>query len=242
MGHRKTSTITQKLSSFFKEAVKAPPPEPEPTPEEPELPPLTTHTDEWEETPEETTADEEEVSREQTEAPDVLDELNSATQRWKETGDPGLHLEAPVPLSERAKQVWNKIAHDVSPKVAHALKNKIDIVAQTANTKIHELREAQHARALQQQEARRAATPAQTPPTPPAPELRVTRPTTPGPQAAPLQKTSTRTQETTVPATTPEQIDNAIIASWMEVLAKAEEKATPSEREEIEKLYKQLSQ
>ncbi len=223
MGRRKTNTITKKFASFFKEAVKAPPaPPPEPEPVEPELPPLTTHTDEWEET-----EVEEETTRVQAEAPDVLDELNSATQRWKETGESGMHLEAPVPLSERAKKVWDKIAHDVSPKVANALKNKIEIVAQTANTKLHEMHKPQFPT------FKRAPNTPAIPPTPPIPQQPqttvispATQPTTPTP---PVQ---------TAPApANPEQVDSAIIASWMEVLKKSEEKATPSKRAETAKLY-----
>lgn len=228
MGHRKTSTITSKFASFFKEAVKAPPappPEPEPTPEEPELPPLTTHTDEWEET-----EIEEETTRMQAEAPNVLDELNSATQRWKETGESGMHLEAPVPLSERAKKVWDKIAHDVSPKVANALKNKIEVVAQTANTKLHQIQMPTFERTRNT-----TATAPPTPPLPQKPETTLVQPTV-QPQATPKQNTPPTTP------VSPEQLDNAIISSWMEVLKKTEENATPAEREEIEKLYKQLSQ
>lgn len=224
MGHRKTSTITKKFASFFKEAVKAPPaPPPEPEPADPELPPPTIHTDEWEET-----VVDEEPTHTQAEAPDVLDELNNATQRWKETGESGMHLEAPVPLSERAKQVWNKLAHDVSPKVANALKSKIEVVAQTANTKLHQIH-------VPQMPTLQKTTPVQ-PPSPPVP------------QRHDEPQTSQTTQTAQTPSAQPaepasaEQIDHAIIASWMDVLKKAEDKATPAEREEIEKLYKQLSQ
>ncbi|RJQ21403.1 hypothetical protein C4580_02585 [Candidatus Woesearchaeota archaeon] len=234
MAAKRKSTLkkfTKKIRGFLHDAVEAPP-----EPEKPNLIPEEQQTDEP--FPDEPAPDSPipfepdipDLPYEPDDTPpepdsEALDVLNEATQRWKQTGDPGLHLTAPVPLTERAKNIWNKLAHDLSPKLAARLKTNIDAVAARAGKKISEV-----------QASRAAAKNKPANPAPITPSLQLKE--TPSPQSTPTQQTSAQTPKH---PPLPAQVDLAIKQSWQEVLSKAEENASPAEREEIEKLYKQLS-
>lgn len=111
----------------------------------------------------------------------IVQNLNQAVSRWKETGEIGMHLEPPVPLSDKMKKVWERI--------------KPASVAVSAKLKMY------------------------------ADEV--------------MERVSSRLQKAEVEGhhVEPEVV---IEEEWGSVLKKIEKVSTSSERDEIEKIYKQL--
>ncbi|MBI4146426.1 hypothetical protein HY489_03755 [Candidatus Woesearchaeota archaeon] len=247
MGKKKLDTIhqlTHKVGDFLKEAVKAPekPIHSEETHELEE----TDQNNSWEEIrkhqelPEEVDEIEDEPIEEPPEiSNDVLDNLNQATQQWKQTGDSGIHLEAPVPFTERARAVWQKIAKQ-SPIIGAAIKNQIENVAARATARLKTIKPQippakQDTQTVSQstQQFTKLSPPQTTVHTPATPPLK--KPVQPQTTA---QKIPPRPQQ---PRSQPakEDIERAILEEWKQVIQKADPHA---DREEIENIYKQLSQ
>jgi len=112
---------------------------------------------------------------------EILSILNEATNKWKESGDTGLHLEPPKSWSERMRTLW------VGVNVQSArLSGRLKVL-------MHEVSERVAAR---QKEAKAEGVKVKT--------------------------------------------DDLVKEEWKSVLTKLESVSTPSEREEIEKIYKQL--
>jgi len=111
----------------------------------------------------------------------IVQNLTQAVSRWKETGEIGMHLEPPVPLSDKMKKVWERI--------------KPASIAVSAKLKMY------------------------------ADEV--------------MEKVSFRLQKAEVEGhhVEPEVV---IEQEWGSVLKKIEEVSPSSERDEIEKIYKQL--
>lgn len=112
---------------------------------------------------------------------EILSILNEATNKWKESGDTGLHLEPPKSWSERMRTLWSGV-NVQSTRLSGRLK-----------VLMHEVSERVAAR---QKEAKAEGVKVKT--------------------------------------------DNIVKEEWKSVLTKLESVSTPSEREEIEKIYKQL--
>jgi|GEM_PF-2250263 len=112
---------------------------------------------------------------------EVLSMLNEATNKWKESGDTGLHLEPPKSWGERMRTVWGGMEIQ-STRLSGRLK-----------VLMHEVSERVAAR---QKEAK-------------------------------VEGIKVKT-------------DDLVRDEWKSVLVKLETVSTPSEREEIEKIYKQL--
>jgi len=112
----------------------------------------------------------------------IINNLNNAVSKWKETGDLGVHLEPPVPLKDRVKSFLLKVKEKSSP-VALKLKNQIEEVAEKVSAR---LKKAEHSG---------------------------------------------------------EKIDADVVVKeeWTKVLKKLDAMGPPAERDEIEKIYKQLS-
>jgi hypothetical protein len=112
----------------------------------------------------------------------IINNLNNAVSKWKETGDIGIHLEPPVPLKDRVKSFLLKVKEKSSP-VALKLKNQIEEVAEKVSAR---LKKAEHSG---------------------------------------------------------EKIDADVVVKeeWTKVLKKLDAMSPPAERDEIEKIYKQLS-
>lgn len=246
--HTLLQGLKQKVNSFLKEAVKEPPkPVVEELTEEETLPPPSYLEEDFEAISEIKQDD----AREE-----VLFTLNNATKQWKETGDIGIHLEAPVPFHEKAKAVWNKIAYDISPKLAAKLKEEIDYVAEKASAHLHRSPPLQPAdtqptqirdTAINSHQSQhiQLKTPAvehlTTPPEPPA-AIMAEKTIEPKIIKNPGQAHPATEQIVESTATKTEEVERVIIEEWQAVLQKVGEQAQPSEREEIEKIYKQLSQ
>lgn len=112
---------------------------------------------------------------------EILSILNEATNKWKESGDTGLHLEPPKSWSERMRTLWSGV-NVQSTRLSGRLK-----------VLMHEVSERVAAR---QKEAKAEGVKVKT--------------------------------------------DDLVKEEWKSVLTKLESVSTPSEREEIEKIYKQL--
>lgn len=112
---------------------------------------------------------------------EILSILNEATNKWKESGDTGLHLEPPKSWSERMRTLWSGV-NVQSVRLSGRLK-----------VLMHEVSERVAAR---QKEAKAEGVKVKT--------------------------------------------DDLVKEEWKSVLTKLESVSTPSEREEIEKIYKQL--
>lgn len=112
---------------------------------------------------------------------EILSILNEATNKWKESGDTGLHLEPPKSWSERMRTLWSGV-NVQSTRLSGRLK-----------VLMHEVSERVTAR---QKEAKAEGVKVKT--------------------------------------------DDLVKEEWKSVLTKLESVSTPSEREEIEKIYKQL--
>ncbi len=112
----------------------------------------------------------------------IINNLNNAVSKWKETGDIGIHLEPPIPLKDRVKSFLLKVKEKSSP-VALKLKNQIEDVAEKVAAR---LKKAEHSG---------------------------------------------------------EKIDADVVVKeeWTKVLKKLDTMSPPAERDEIEKIYKQLS-
>ncbi len=112
---------------------------------------------------------------------EILSILNEATNKWKESGDTGLHLEPPKSWGERMRTLWSGV-NVQSVRLSGRLK-----------VLMHEVSERVAAR---QKEAKAEGVKIKT--------------------------------------------DDLVKEEWKSVLTKLESVSTPSEREEIEKIYKQL--
>jgi hypothetical protein len=112
---------------------------------------------------------------------EILSILNDATNKWKESGDTGLHLEPPKSWSERMRTLWTGV-NVQSTRLSGRLK-----------VLMHEVSERVAAR---QKEAKAEGVKVKT--------------------------------------------DDLVKEEWKSVLTKLESVSTPSERDEIEKIYKQL--
>lgn len=76
--------------------------------------------------------DEKEVEREETREKIhnyVVENLNQAVQKWKSTGEVGVHLEPPVPLRDRVKALLSKVKTKSAP-ISVMLKNRVEEVAE----------------------------------------------------------------------------------------------------------------
>ncbi len=173
----KFSLFKHKIASIFKEIVEAPPEEIKPMQElevKEEVKPV----------PEEE-LDEDELEEKELEKhrdvlhEEILENLNSAVSRWKETGDVGIHFEAPVPLREKVKFLLSGIK---SSALSSKLKNKMDEVVEKVSLR--------------------------------------------------LKKAESSGQK----------VNSELVVKdeWKKVLQKMESVSGPSEREEIEKIYKEL--
>ena len=181
----KFSLFKHRIADVFKDMVEAPPEE-KPAPkeemkEETDTPIITAKV------PVEEEIDEEElVQREKEKARDeqheeIMQSLNQAVAKWKETGDVGEHLEPPVPLREKVKHFWSKMKFNTA--VSEKLKNRVEEVFEKVSSRV---KKAEHHG---------------------------------------------------------ENVDTekVIQEEWKSVFEKVESVSQPSEREEIEKLYKELS-
>jgi len=112
---------------------------------------------------------------------EILSILNEATNKWKESGDVGIHLEPPKSWGERMRTLWSGV--------------NVQSVRLSGRLKIlmHEVSERVAAR---QKEAKAEGVKVKT--------------------------------------------DDLVKEEWKSVLTKLESVSTPSERDEIEKIYKQL--
>ncbi|VVB81704.1 Uncharacterised protein [uncultured archaeon] len=181
------SLFKHKVAGLFKDIVEVPPEELKPKEEVvEEVSPFQEIKEEEIEKEEEqvdedvSVEDERERTRQQIHA-HIVQNLNQAVSKWKETGEIGMHLEPPVPLSDRMKAVWDKI-RPASAAVSAKLKCYADEV---------------------------------------------------------MEKVSSRLQKAEVEGhhVEPEAV---IEEEWGTVLKKIEEVSSSSERDEIEKIYKQL--
>lgn len=66
---------------------------------------------------------------------EVMGILGSATSKWKETGDVGVHLEAPKPLKEKVKVFWSKMSVS-SASLSKKLKAEMDAVSKRVAAKL----------------------------------------------------------------------------------------------------------
>jgi hypothetical protein len=102
--HKKNSKFSlfkHKIADVFKEIVEAPPEPQAEVKEEVKT-----------EVKQEVKEEPKEVEREESNPlrNEVLQNLNSAVSRWKETGDVGLHLEPPAPtFGNKVKAFWSRI-------------------------------------------------------------------------------------------------------------------------------------
>lgn len=190
MGKSSLKIVTSEVKNFFKEVIEAPP----------ELEKQKIFEEEVaEETAEELTlVEEKEECKEVIEIPNAVDDgqevlaqLNSATSRWKETGDLQVHLEPPVPLRTRMKERLHSWKEKSAPHLHHLHDATKNLLHKFKEHKTHNL------------------------PTPPSET-----------HSAPV------VQENTV-------IEQEIMADWIAVLGKTKENKV--DRQEIEQLYKQLS-
>ena len=128
------SLFSHKIANVFKDIIEAPP---EPPKEEVE------EVSEVESVSEVLKVEEEELQTPEIEKEpehdlkhaEVMQNLNKAVASWKETGDIGIHLEAPVPLREKVKLFWSKVKNKSSP-VSAKLKSRIDEVIAKAATRV----------------------------------------------------------------------------------------------------------
>jgi len=70
---------------------------------------------------------------------EIISNLSQAVSKWKETGDIGIHLKAPVPLRERVLSFLSRIKR--SPVVG-TLQSKAEDVAEKVNVRVEEAKEA----------------------------------------------------------------------------------------------------
>jgi len=166
----KFSLFKHKIADIFKEIVEAPPEPPKEVVEQNGVqevePIITAEPSAIDESHSEVHEPEKEVPDAQHE--EILSLLNQSVARWKETGDVGLHLEAPVPMREKMRKFLSTLK---SSHVSQKIQGEIQRVVQKAS--------------------------------------------------------SLKTEK-------------AVRQEWKEIVKKAEA-ASPAEREEIEKIYKELS-
>lgn len=177
------SLFKHKVAGLFKDIVEVPPEELKPKEVVvEEVSPFQEIKEEPEKEVDEESVREEERERTRQQIHEhIVQNLTQAVSRWKETGEVGLHLEPPVPLSDKMKKVWERI--------------KPASVAVSAKLKMY------------------------------ADEV--------------MKKVSSRLEKAEVEGhhVEPEVV---IEQEWGSVLKKIEEVSPSSERDEIEKIYKQL--
>ena len=253
MGKKKVSpalNITHKVQDLLKEIVKAPP---EPLKQEeveettePETQIERHETVQEEPDPEELEEQswkEERERRRDIAREEILSNLNHATEQWKETGDVGIHLEPPVPFSEKIRKLLGKMRANqqiLTGKLQVQLSNARSVqqsiaqnLKQVINAKLEERRVAkEHARLIAEQAKIESIHQKQ------APELIDPQlPQTPQRIQQPIP-TPPRPAVQTTPVTPITRADHTTIEKeWQEVV----QKLSPSEREEIERMLDQLS-
>ncbi len=72
---------------------------------------------------------------------EVMGILGDATSKWKETGDVGVHLEAPKPLKEKVKVFWTKMSV-TSASLSKRLKSEMDAVSKRVAAKLKKAQDA----------------------------------------------------------------------------------------------------
>ncbi len=181
------SILKQRISGFFSEIVKAPEKVPEVVEkaEESSVDEPAGVPDKLVEQPEE--IDEEDLKsaeREKTREKIhqyVSENLNEAVSKWKETGDIGLHLEVPVPFSEKVRAVWSRMA-PATAFFSAKLKTQVNVVVEKIYSR--------------------------------------------------MKKAEAKGQKVDIQVVVDEE--------WKSVLGRIESVSSPSEREEIDKIYKEL--
>lgn len=111
----------------------------------------------------------------------IMNNLDSAVKKWKETGDVGVHLDAPVPFRERFKSFIGRF------KLKRSVRQKLETQAELVSSKVVERVE--------------------------------------------VAEKSGKKVDT----------ERIVREEWKSVVEKMESVSNPSEREEIEKIYKELS-
>ncbi len=125
------SLFKHKIASIFKEIVEVPPEEIKPV----ELEPVETAAVVQKEPEEEVDDEPSEEEKPNELHREILSSLNEAVARWKETGEVGVHLEAPVPLREKVKTFLSNITHRGSP-ISAKLKDRIEEVAEKVSLRV----------------------------------------------------------------------------------------------------------
>ncbi len=180
----KFSLFKHRIADVFKDMVEAPPEE-KPVPKEdlkePDAPIITAKVPVEEEIDEEELVQREKEKKRDEQHEEILQNLNQAVAKWKETGSVGVNLEPPVPLRDRVKHFWSKMKFNTA--VSEKLKNRVEEVVEKVSSRV---RKAEHH----------------------------------GDHV---------------------DTEKVIQEEWKSVFEKVEAVSQPSEREEIEKLYKELS-
>lgn len=252
MGKKKVSPVanlTHKVQDVLKEIVQAPPEPPKQEEETEELAPETsthaaeqvTEESDQEELEQQSWNEERERKRDMIRE-EILSKLNHATEQWKETGDVGVHLEPPVPFSEKLKTFLGKVRagqKTISAKLHGQLTNAMVVqqalakdIKETINAKLEERRLAkEHAKLIAEQSAPKKqedAAPLIATQTSHSPPLqtpsRILEPPRPASQVTATQPKPASSQAT-------------VEQEWQEVM----HKLSPSEREEIEHMLDQLA-
>jgi len=65
---------------------------------------------------------------------EIVQQLNKAASEWKETGDTGLHLTAPVSFRSKIKSFWSKLKH--SDNLSPRLKKRVDEIVNKASVRL----------------------------------------------------------------------------------------------------------
>ena len=216
------SKITHSVEAFFKEAVQAPPePQESKTSEEIQTPAQeTTRTETLvdQETEKEPPVEEQDERRDE-----ILGKLNHATQQWKDSGDIGLTLKAPIPFRERVKTVLSYVKSG-SIKVGSAV--KIGSITACGLVKENSIKLGSAVKQQTQNAAER---------------IRKTReehraqPPTPTPAIAEKQ-----TIQTPAPHTPKKEPPDTIQQEWQEVVEKTT--SADADRDEVDQLIEELSQ
>jgi len=65
----------------------------------------------------------------------IVNNLNEAVAKWKETGEVGMHLEPPVPLKDKMMKVWERMK-PASIAISAKLKNYADEVIEKVSSRL----------------------------------------------------------------------------------------------------------
>lgn len=253
MGKKKispVSNLTHKVQDVLKEIVQAPS-EP-PKKEEDEIEEQVSETEKSfpeKETPEpdpeeleEQSWNEERERKRDIIREEILSKLNNATEQWKQTGDVGVHLEPPVPFSEKLKTFLGKVRAG-QKTISAKLRGQISNAASVQQALARDLRTAINAkmeeRRLAKEHARLIAE--QSKPTPQAQSAQTAMPQT---NLQPSRQVQQQLPEPPRPIHSAQQTPVKSASSqatveqeWQEVM----QKLSPSEREEIEHMLDQLA-